>query len=74
VVSHLQDHLIHQGGCLPQEAREKAVGLVRANVLNQANVTAMGDAFFILGILLAIITLGIAVDTFRSLLKKHHIA
>lgn len=69
VASHLQQHLIHQGGCLPQEAKEKAISLVRANVLNQANVTAMGDAFFILGIILALITLGIAFDTLRSLLN-----
>lgn len=69
VISNLQQHLVHQGGQTPQDSRELALGLVQENLITQATVVAMNDAFFVLGILLALITLGVACDMFYRQFK-----
>jgi hypothetical protein len=59
---HLQTHLMRNTGAMPGEAVVQAEALVRGNVLTQSHATSINDAFFMLGIILLVITLGLILE------------
>jgi DHA2 family multidrug resistance protein len=62
VSHHLQTHLIHNAGASPLDAADKAEGIIRANVMTQANATAMTDFFYLLGFVTFAIVIGLLVE------------
>jgi hypothetical protein len=52
------------------EAAEKAISIIRANVLTQSHTTAMNDAFFLLGIATFAVCLSILLEMSWKAFKR----
>ncbi len=70
VVQRISDHLVVNSGALPSEAHDKAVALLRKNILSQSATAAMNDAFYILGIILFVVTSFLVLELLFDLWKK----
>ncbi len=67
--THLKDHLVHQVGALPAEAEALARALLEKNILTQAHVASIGDAFFLLGIATLLSCIGLILEMSLSSFK-----
>jgi hypothetical protein len=70
VARQLEHHIAQVTGAGGLEAKEKAVALIKSNVLTQAHVTAMNDAFWILGILVGVSTVLLLLEALTSYRKE----
>jgi len=70
VVERISDHLVHNTGAAPEEAKETALALIRKNVVTQSQITSMNDAFYLIGIVVFVIT----VFLFLEMMKNRFLA
>ncbi len=57
VVQRLQDYFVLQRGMEPESAHRRAIEAIQNNILVQSQATAIGDAFYIFGVIFAFVTL-----------------
>lgn len=73
-LTHLQTHLIRNLGKTPLEAKNQALALIKSNVMTQAHVTSINDAFYVLGVILGVITIALVIEALWEILYRRPIS